>query len=104
MFQHQWRRRRRRGKVGRPPKPVAVTSTNLPEKFEPAPKKSGEPIILEPAEIEALKLVELNKLTFEEAAEKMGVSRNTVWRLAEKAREKLTRAIIEGREILIQQE
>jgi predicted DNA-binding protein (UPF0251 family) len=48
--------------------------------------------------------VELNKLTFEEAAEKWGVSRNTVWRLAEKAREKLARAIVEGREILIQQE
>jgi len=104
MFQHQWRRRRRHGKVGKPPKPVAVTSTNLPEKFEPAPKKSSEPIILESAEIEALKLVELDKLTFEEATEKMGVSRNTVWRLAKKAREKLARAIIEGREILIRQE
>jgi len=33
----------------------------------------------------------------------MQVSRNTVWRLAEKAREKLARAIIEGREIRIQQ-
>jgi hypothetical protein len=40
-------------KVGRPPKPVAVTSTNLPGKFEPAPRKSTEPIILEPAEVEA---------------------------------------------------
>jgi len=28
----------------------------------------------------------------------MQVSRNTVWRLAEKAREKLARAVIEGRE------
>jgi predicted DNA-binding protein (UPF0251 family) len=40
--------------------------------------------------------VELEKLTFEEAAAKMQVSRNTVWRLAEKAREKLVRAIIEA--------
>ncbi|MEM2536678.1 MAG: DUF134 domain-containing protein [Candidatus Bathyarchaeia archaeon] len=42
-------------------------------------------IFLEPAEIEALKLVELEKLTFEEAAARMKVSRNTVWRLAERA-------------------
>ncbi|MEM1563064.1 MAG: DUF134 domain-containing protein [Candidatus Bathyarchaeia archaeon] len=103
-MQHQWRRRYRRGKIGRPPKPVATTITNLPEKFEPSPKRGAEPIFLEPAEIEALKLVELEKLTFEEAAAKMKVSRNTAWRLAEKAREKLARAIVEGREILIQHE
>ncbi|MEM3703858.1 MAG: DUF134 domain-containing protein [Candidatus Bathyarchaeia archaeon] len=104
MFQHRWRRRCRHGKVGRPPKPVAIATTNLPEKFEPTPKRATEPILLEPAEIEALKLVELEKLTFEKAAAKMQVSRNTVWRLAEKAREKLAKAITEGREIRIQQE
>lgn len=80
---------------------MATTTTNLPEKFEPKPKRAPEPIFLEPAEIEALKLVELEKLTFEEAAARMKVSRNTVWRLAEGAREKLVRAIVEGREILI---
>ncbi|MGB9683685.1 MAG: DUF134 domain-containing protein [Candidatus Bathyarchaeales archaeon] len=104
MSQHQWRRRHRHGNVGRPPKPVATTTPNLPEKFEPTPKRNAEPIFLEPAEIEALKLVELEKLTFEEAAARMKVSRNTVWRLAEKAREKLAKAIVESREILIQRE
>lgn len=103
-MQYQWRKRHRHGKTGRPPKPVATTTTNLPEKFEPTPKINEEPILLEPAEIEALKLVELEKLTFEEAAARMKVSRNTVWRLAEKAREKLVRAIVESREILIQHE
>ncbi|MEM2779574.1 MAG: DUF134 domain-containing protein [Candidatus Bathyarchaeia archaeon] len=73
-------------------------------KFEPTPKRNVEPILLEPAEIEALKLVALEKLTFEEAASRMKISRNTVWRLAEKAREKLIRAIVESREILIQHE
>ncbi|MEM3703638.1 MAG: DUF134 domain-containing protein [Candidatus Bathyarchaeia archaeon] len=74
----------------------------LPEKFGPTPKGKAKPIFLEPAEIEALKLVELDKLTSEEAAEKMKVSRNTAWRLAEKAREKLARAIVESREIIMQ--
>ncbi|MEM3565755.1 MAG: DUF134 domain-containing protein [Candidatus Bathyarchaeia archaeon] len=83
---------------------MATTTTNLPEKFEPTPKRNVEPIFREPAEIEALKLVELEKLTFDEAAARMKVSRNTVWRLAEKAREKLARAIVESREILIQHE
>jgi predicted DNA-binding protein (UPF0251 family) len=31
----------------------------------------------------------------------MGVSRNTVWRFIESAREKIAKAIIEGREIII---
>ncbi|MEM2972367.1 MAG: DUF134 domain-containing protein [Candidatus Bathyarchaeia archaeon] len=34
----------------------------------------------------------------------MGVSRNTVWRLVENAREKLIKAIFEGREIIIQKD
>lgn len=104
MFEHHWRRRHRHGKAGRPPKPVVITSKELPERFEPTPKRSNEPVYLEPAEVEALKLVELEKLSFEEAATKMKVSRNTVWRLAEKAREKLAKAIIESKEIVIQQE
>ncbi|MGC8850289.1 MAG: DUF134 domain-containing protein [Candidatus Bathyarchaeia archaeon] len=34
---------------------------------------------------------------------RMGVSRNTVWRIVEAAREKLVKAIIEGREVIIQE-
>ncbi|MGQ9506822.1 MAG: DUF134 domain-containing protein, partial [Candidatus Bathycorpusculaceae bacterium] len=95
----QWRRRRRHGRVGRPPKPIAITINPATEKLEPTPKKSLESIYLEPAEIEALRLIDLEKLSFEEAGERMMVSRNTVWRLVESAREKLIRAIFEGREI-----
>ena len=100
----QWCRRRRHGRVGRPPKPIAVTTNPTAEKLEPTPKKSLEPINLESAEIEALRLIDLEKLSFEEAGERMMVSRNTVWRLVESAREKLIRAIFEGREIIIQKE
>lgn len=104
MFEHHWRRRHRHGKVGRPPKPVVIKPIPLPEKFEPVPRKSKEPIYLEPTEVEALRLIELEKLSFEEASVKMKVSRNTVWRLTEGAREKVARAIVESREIYIQQE
>jgi hypothetical protein len=100
----QWRRRRRHGRVGRPPKPIAITSSPTIQKLEPTPKKDLEPIYLETAEIEALRLIDLEKLSFEEAGERMMVSRNTVWRLVESAREKLIKAILEGREIIIQKE
>jgi len=100
----RWRRRHRHGRVGRPPKPIAVASIAIIEKLEPIPKRSVEPVYLELAEVEALRLIDLEKLSFEEAGVRMSVSRNTVWRLVESAREKLIRAIIEGREVVIQRE
>lgn len=96
------RRRRRCGRVGRPPKPIIVTSKFTTQKLSPTPCGSATPIILDFAEVEALKLIDLEKLSFEEAGAKMGVSRNTVWRLVESAREKIIKAIIESRELQIQ--
>lgn len=83
----------RHDKVGRPPKPVITAIVNLPEKFELIPKKSIESVLRGLTEIEALKLVELEELTYEEAAVRMKVSRNTVWRLAEKAWKNLHRPL-----------
>ncbi len=102
MFGCCWRRRHRCGRVGRLPKPIAITSQPIVEKLNPIPNMGKEPIYLDLAEVEALRLIDLEKLSFEEAGEKMGVSRNTVWRIIENAREKLAKAIIEGREIIIQ--
>ncbi|MEM3577298.1 MAG: DUF134 domain-containing protein [Candidatus Bathyarchaeia archaeon] len=96
------RRRRRCGRVGRPPKPIVITSTFTTQKLVPTPLGNAAPITLDLAEVEALKLIDLEKLSFEEAGAKMGVSRNTVWRLVESAREKIVKAIMENREIQIQ--
>ena len=60
-----------------------------------------EPIYIEPAELEALRLVDLEGLSQEEAGERMGVSRGTVWRLIQSARKKTTQALMEGRPISI---
>jgi predicted DNA-binding protein (UPF0251 family) len=95
------RGRHRHGRVGRPPKPILIASTTFIEKLIPFPKKNSEPVYIEPAEVEALRLIDLEKLSFIETGAKMGVSRNTVWRFVENAREKLVRAIIEGREVII---
>ena len=100
----RWCRRRRRGAIGRPPKPVRIRFIPPQRRFEPFPPPpfSLQPIILEAAEIEALRLVDLEKYSFEEAGKTMNVSRNTVWRLVENARKKIISAIIDGRPIIIQ--
>ena len=85
------------------PKPIAVASQPIAEKSNPTPDGEGDPVYLDVAEVEALRLIELEKLSFEEAGLRMGVSRNTVWRIVEAAREKLVKAIIEGREVIIQE-
>ncbi len=61
----------------------------------------GEPIVLTPDEVEALRLVYLEGLTQDEAAAKMGVSRGTLWRTVESARRKLVQALVERRPIII---
>jgi len=96
-----WCRRRRKGLAGRIPKPIIASSIPVIESFNPYPALEVEPVYLDLAEVEALKLIELEKLSCEEAGRRMNVSRNTVWRLVEGAREKLAKAIIEGRAIII---
>lgn len=97
-------RRRRCGRVGRLPKPITILSTISVKRLDPLPRHNDEPIYLDIAEVEALKMIELEKMTFEEAGKKMNISRNTVWRLVESGREKLVRAVIEGRPIIILKE
>jgi len=71
------------------------------DRFTPSPQGNPEPIFIEPAEIEALRLVDLEGLSQEEAGEKMGVSRGTVWRLVQSARKKTAQALSEGRTLSI---
>ena len=61
----------------------------------------SEPIYLEPAEMEALRLVDLEGLSQEEAGERMGVSRGTVWRLLQSGRKKTVEALIKARPLVI---
>ena len=96
-----WRYRHRHGRRGRFPKPISIEKAPTIDKFNPIPQGSPEPIYLEPAELEALRLVDLEGLSQEEAGEKMGVSRGTVWRLVQSARKKTAQALSEGRSIRI---
>ncbi len=96
-----WRYRHRRGRRGRYPKPISIEKAPTAGQFTPMPQGNPEPILVEPAELEALRLVDLEGLSQEEAGKKMSVSRGTVWRLLQSARKKTAQALSEGRPIRI---
>jgi len=59
-------------------------------------------ILLKTYEIEALRLVDLEDLTQEEAAAMMGVSRKTLWNDLHKARKKVTNALLNNYQIRVE--
>jgi predicted DNA-binding protein (UPF0251 family) len=97
------RRRCRQGRRGRFPKPVIIPNPSKVEKFIPEPKITSNPISIEPAELEALRLVDLEGLSQEQAGTKMGISRGTIWRLLQSARRKVAQALTEGRPLTVSQ-
>jgi len=102
MMMH--RKRRRHGTRGRIPTPVYIGKQPTAKTFKPEQGEEGEPIILEPAELEAFRLVDLEGLSQEEAGNRMGVSRGTIWRLLQQARKKVAQALTDGRSIKISTE
>ena len=96
------RQRRRRGQRGRIPIPVFIEHDPPTVVFKPHPEGSSEPIIIEHEELEALRLVDLEDLSQEEAERKMGISRGSVLRFLKRAREKIALALTEGRAIQIE--
>jgi len=83
------------------PKPIRLSVHPPITTFIPHPQTSSTPIYLEPAELEALRLVDLEGLSQEDAGIRMEVSRGTVWRLLQSARKKVAQALTEGRPLLI---
>ena len=96
-----WRHRRRRGARGRFPKPISIGKAPMIDKFIPIPEGNTNSIPIESAEIEALRLVDFEGLSQEEAGVRMSVSRGTVWRLLQSARRKTAQALSEGRALTI---
>ena len=97
------RQRQRRGQRGRHPNPITVEKPLMLKQFTPSPPSEKDPITIDPTELEALRLVDLMGLSQEEAGDKMGVSRGTVWRLLQSARAKTVQALIEARSLIINQ-
>lgn len=76
----------------------------VPDKksFYPEKDEGSSEIVLKVEEVEAVRLVDLENLTQEEAAREMGISRKTFWNDLKKAREKIARALTEGKIIKIE--
>ena len=83
------------------PNPVYINHTTIIKAFNPEPQANGEPVQIEPAELEAIRLADLENLNQEEAGKRMGVSRGTIWRLLQRGRSKIALALVEGRRIEI---
>ena len=71
--------------------------------FKPAgvPTRELEQLQLAVDELEAIRLVDLEGLSHEQAAAAMGVSRQTVGRVLERGRAKVAEALVGGKAILI---
>jgi len=89
---------------GRPMTPRTIDFIPIIKNFVPAIPKdaikehsSMEPLFLTYAELEVLRLVDLEGMMQEEAGVKMGVSRGTIWRLLQSSRYKVAQMLTEGR-------
>jgi hypothetical protein len=94
----RWRHRR-----GRPPCPKRLLHSYRRLVYVPAEDVDApERVVLAPEEVEALRLVYLEEMSYEEAGRAMGVSRSTVWRLVESAGRKIAYALVNGLPIELQ--
>ena len=89
--------------MARPPIERAITGLPPATLFKPAgvPSRDLEQLPLAVDELEAMRLVDLEVLSHGEAAAAMGVSRQTVGRVLESARARVTEALVSGKAILI---
>jgi uncharacterized protein len=89
--------------MARPPIERSVAGLPRITLFKPAgvPARELEQLQLAVDELEAIRLVDLEGLSHEEAAEVMGVSRQTVGRVLERGRGKVADALVGGKAILI---
>jgi len=73
--------------------------------FKPrgVPAKELEYVVLKVSEIEAMRLVDLEGLTQEEAAERIGISRKTLWMDLKRGRKKVVDALVNGKVIVIEE-
>ena len=85
---------------GRPRVQRTITSNPESRCYKPCccPGIEGQ-VILQPDEIELIRLIDLEGLEQEEAAEKLGVSRKTAWRDLHEARRKIADALVNGKGI-----
>ena len=90
--------------AARPFKPRCVAYIPGVTVFKPAgvPAKYLTQVTVHLDELEALRLVNIEGLDQEQAAQQMGVSRPTVGRMLKEARRKITQALVNGEALLLE--
>lgn len=83
------------------PHPVKIGHQIELKSMTPDPLGNDEPIYLEPAELEVIRLVDIEDLNQQEAGVRMDTSRGTIWRLLQSGRRKVAQALIEGRQVIV---
>lgn len=88
----------------RPVKPRRIAFMPQNRYFIPAykPKCDLEVVLLKLEELEAMRLKDIEKLSQEECAQKMNVSRQTFQLIIDKARKKIAEALTQGKAISIE--
>ncbi len=69
--------------------------------FQPNGIVSGDAVLLTVDEYEAVRLVDLEKMTHVQTAEQMGISKTTVTEIYESARTKIADCIVNGKQLVI---
>lgn len=90
--------------MSRPPKCRIVEYTPTATYFKPRgiPLKDLEETVLTVEQLEAIRLCDLKNLSQEEAAVKMGISRQTFGRILTEARKHIADAIVMGKALRIE--
>lgn len=88
--------------MARPPKCRSICSMPIIREFGPLDFESSETIILNLDEYEVLRQLDYVHFTQEKCADRMNVSRTTVTRMYERARNKIAEAIVTGKKIVIE--
>jgi len=85
---------------GRPRRTRIIAGTSASRCYKPCCQaETGQGVSLQPEEIELIRLIDLEGLEQEAAAEKLGVSRKTAWRDLHEARRKIADALVNGKGI-----
>jgi len=90
--------------MARPPKPRSVGHTPSASYFKPRGVPFVElcEVVLLLDELEALRLVDFEELSQEQAGDRMGVSRGTIGRLLERGRRTVVDALLHGKALRIE--
>lgn len=87
--------------MGRPCRLRRICNEPAYDRFDPAGYPGGEKVTLTLDEYETIRVIDLEKLTHEQCARQMDISRTTVTEIYESAREKIADSLVNGKTLVI---